>query len=59
MDYENDVKHQKGMLDLEEKRIMLSNKDPKLARKLFDKMQMVQEIKLRNDAKRDVLKKFK
>ena len=58
MDYENEVKNQQNSLATEEKRILLMHKNPKLARKLFDKDDELKNIELKKNAKRQALQKI-
>lgn len=59
MDYENEVKNQQGQLEIEEKKILLMHKNPKLARKKFGRMDYVEERQIRKRAKREALLKFR
>jgi len=59
MDYENDVKNQQDQLDIEEKRIILMNKNPKLARKKYGKMGKISERNLMKTVRKDTLRKFR
>lgn len=47
MDYENEVKNQQGQLELEEKKILLMHKNPKLARKKFGKLENLQDQQIK------------
>lgn len=58
MDYENEVKNQKTSLASEEKRILLMHKNPKLARKLFDKDEELKNIELKKNAKRQAINRI-
>lgn len=58
MDYENEVKNQQNKLELEERRILLMHKNPKLARRLFDKKEELKEIEMRKTARRQAIQKI-